>query len=209
MWTFVTRLRAVSLAALALPLALAACSSSDNATVASAASDGGASATDSGSASTPFERFCTGTSLRTLRLMAAGEPGAWELASSELPAGSSFLVGIESSGLFAGYATTGTGTVRVDGSVATGLVLGTDFSSSCVTTPQSASKLFTVLEDSTFYADKAKTGTPCAVRAGTTFEEYSFSGGVPASLSATALSTACGFTLGYTSDLVFGKLVVK
>jgi hypothetical protein len=141
--------------------------------------------------------------------MSASSPGAWELSTSTLPQGSTFLVGIASSGGFDGYAVTAGVATRIGPGASSGLQLGTDFASSCVSTPQSASKLFTVLEDSTLYADKAKTGAPCTVSAGTSFDDYGFSGGVPASLSSTKLTSACGFNPGYTSDLVYGMLVVR
>lgn len=141
--------------------------------------------------------------------MNAAAPGAWELSASTLPQGSSFFVGIGSSGGFIGYVVAASGATKVDPGTSAGLQLGTDFSSTCVTTAQSASKLFTVLEDSTLYADKAKTGAPCTLTAGTTFDDYGFSGGVPPSLSSSKLTSACGFSPGYTSDLVFGMLVVR
>lgn len=209
MSTVFARHRAVLRAAIAFPAALAACSSSEGAPAADVSPDGGAPTTDGGGTTGPFARFCTGTSLRALRLMNAAGPGAWELSTATLPQGSSFVVGIGSSAAFIGYAIGANGATKVDPGTSAGLQLGTDFSSTCVTTAQSASKLFTVLEDSTLYADKAKTGAPCALTAGTTFDDYGFSGGVPPSLSSSKLTSACGFSPGYTSDLVFGMLVVK
>jgi hypothetical protein len=209
MTTSAARLAFAALAPLALAASLAACSSSEGTGGAGGASDAGTSVADGGGTSGPFARFCTGKTLRAIRQMNASNPGAWSTSNTQFPVGTEFFVGVASSGGFTGFVLANGVATQLDSGVGSGLTVGTDFSSDCVTAPATASKVFTVLEDSMFYADKPKTGAPCTLTAGTTFDDYGFSGGVPASLSGTKMSASCGFSPGYTSDLVYGMLVSR
>jgi len=207
----------VSLLVLSALLASACGSSSSEPQGPAAVSDAGATAdagaapsTGAPQASPPYTTVCAGRLLTSQKLMNPGSASGWDSTSDTAPAGTVFLVGLNAANRFTGYVVGGARPRKIgEASLSTGLELGVDFTSTCVTAPTSATKAFVVLAASTFYADRALTGAPCAVDAGTEFGGYSFSGGVTSSVTSLDLRTRCGFSPGYTKDLVYGIVVKK
>ncbi len=182
-------------------------------------SDGGSGAADAGGttpptgapqAGPPFTGLCAGRLLKSHKLMNPGTASGWDSTSDSAPAGTDFLVGLNAANRFTGYVVSGAKPRKLaEPSLSTGLELGVDFASTCVATPTAATKAFVVLAASTFYADRALTGSPCAVAAGTELASYSFSGGPTSTVSSADLQARCGFSPGYTKDLVYGFVVKK
>jgi hypothetical protein len=229
MLTDASRLSLAALAPLALAASLAACGSSHSVsttttviTETNTSNDGADSGVDSGSpntqpsgpASVPssaaFAGFCTGTTLRPTVQLTPLRPGTWSGSSAKFPAGTTFLLAIEQvRRTCEGYTYQGTAVSKLESIDGSELVLGTDFSSNCVSTPSNANTTFTVLRDSKFYADRNLTGTTCTIPAGTTFNDYGIETGTPTYLRADKLNTACGFSPGYSSDLLYAFVVVR
>jgi len=180
---------------------------SDEGTTADA---GGAPSSGAPQASPPFTAVCAGRLLTSQKLMNPGSASGWDSTSDSAPAGTVFLVGLNAANRFTGYVVSGAQPRKIaEPSLSTGLALGVDFESACVTAPTSATKAFVVLAASTFYADRSLTGAACTVEAGAELGSYSFSGGPTSTMTSTDLRTCCGFSPGYTKDLVYGFVVKK
>jgi hypothetical protein len=192
---------------------LSACgsSSSDPQGSVPAADAGGATPSTGGpQASPPFTAMCAGRLLKSRELMTPGTASGWDSTSDSAPAGTDFLVGLNAANRFTGYVVSGAKPRKIaEPSLSTGLELAVDFASTCVTSPTSATKAFVVLAASTVYPDRALTGSPCTLAAGTELGSYSFSGGATSTVTSADLQTRCGFNPGYTRDLVFGFVAKK
>jgi hypothetical protein len=202
---------------LLVSLTLGCASNASDPQGAAAGSDGGATGDAGGAASTgapqaspPFTAFCAGRLLTSQKLMNPGSASGWDSTNDSAPAGTVFLVGLNVANRFTGYVVAGAKPRKLaEPSLSTGLALGVDFESTCVTAPTSATKAFVVLAPSTFFADRALTGTACNVEAGAELGSYSFSGGPTSTVTSTDLRTRCGFSPGYTKDLVYGFVAKK
>lgn len=202
-----------------LALVVSGCGSSSADPQASAAAPDGGSGADAGGATPstgapeadpPFTAMCAGRLLKSHKLMNPGTASGWDSTSDSAPAGTDFLVGLNAANRFTGYVVSGAKPRKIaEPSLSTGLELAVDFDSRCVTTAVAATKAFVVLAASTFYADRALTGSPCTVAAGTELGAYSFSGGPTSTVASTDLRARCGFSPGYTNDLVYGFVVKK
>jgi hypothetical protein len=153
--------------------------------------------------------YCTGTLERDMEVMEWSGPGAWSGSGATVPKGTTFLVG-SSFDKWEGYLFAANGApLQVDGDFSTGLVLGTDFSSSCATVDKQNEAVAVVLRTSTLYDNEALSGTPCTLPVGTVFTNYSYFGGNVATVTAEVITTECGFDTGYTDDLAYEKLLEK
>lgn len=153
--------------------------------------------------------YCTGTLEHEMEVMDWVGPGAWSGSGATVPKGTTFLVG---SGFdkWEGYLFASSGApLQLHGDFSTGLVLGTDFSSSCATVDKQNEAVAVVLRQSTLYDNEALTGTACTLPVGTVFTNYSYFGGNVASVTSEVVTTECGFDTGYTDDMAFEKLITK
>src|ERR1700722_827638 len=135
---------------------LAACSSS------SSSSPGGTGDNDVGGAT--FSAYCTGTLTHAMPLINE-EPGeAWASeGGSQAASGTEFLLSDEVQ-QWQGYVFQADGTPAKIGAV-NGLVLGTDFQSSCApaTIPSQFSANLVLLQDTTLYPNQDLSGTACSL----------------------------------------------
>jgi hypothetical protein len=153
--------------------------------------------------------YCTGILEREMEVMDWSGPGAWSGSGRTVPKGTTFLVS-SSFDKWEGYLFAANGApLRVHGDFSTGLVLGTDFTSSCATVDKQNDTVAVVLRKSTFYDNEALSGAPCALPVGTVFTNYSYFGGNVASVTADVLMTECGYETGYTDDLAYESLLEK
>jgi len=186
------------LAAFMAVLALSACSSDDDSSV------------EVSSDLSAFEGYCTGTLLKDQTLMTPMGPGGWQGNGSMVaPSGSKILVEASFDKWFGYVMLVGGGAAQVDEDFSAGLVLGTDFSSECATDPNAVESDFVLLESATFFASQELSGEPCTLPAGASFQGHSYSlqNGNIGKLTSSELEGACGFSTGYSNDIVFGDLV--
>lgn len=156
-----------------------------------------------------LEGYCTGTLRVATKVESPAAGGGWEGSGATLPAGTPFVVAVDFS-RFGGFAFSNGAPQKLDGDFIKGLVLGTDFESSCATKPDRDKADFVLLAKATLFTSKDLTGSPCAIPAGTKFKSYGYSGGEgPATFESSELTALCGFAKGYSNDFHYGALVRK
>jgi hypothetical protein len=183
-------------------LSMAACSSASSSTT------GGAQHTGVDSAA--FSKYCTGTLLHEMPLLAEQPGEAWGgNGSLQAPSGTDFLLSDEFQ-KWQGYV------IQSDGTPAqitafNGLVQGTDFSSSCApsTIPDQFTTNLVLLADTTLYPHMDLSGTACTVPAGLALTNYEILGGTPVTVSAAEISAKCGTTTMYAKIFATGQLLNK
>ncbi len=155
---------------------------------------------------------CTATLsvARTLETPMSG--GGWSGDGTlHAPVGTTFLLTSDFN-TFGGIAILNDGTpAEIDVDFTTGLVAGTDFSSTCAPATAPSTTHFVILANSHVYPTAALTGTACVLPAGTELRAYSYESGLdsttPPQLGGADVQTKCGFQTGYTSDLVYADVV--
>jgi hypothetical protein len=183
-------------------LSMAACSS------ASSSPSGGGQNTGVDSAA--FSKFCTGTLLHEMPLMAEQAGDGWAgNGSLQAPSGTDFLLSDEFQ-QWQGYVIQNDGTTAKI-STFNGLVQGTDFSSSCApkTIPDQFTANLVLLTDTTLYPSMDLSGKACTLPAGTTLTNYEILGGTPVTVSAAEITAKCGTTTMYAKDFATGQLLNK
>lgn len=184
--------------------ALTACSSDD---------DGG-SGGSFGEMSIPatFSAYCTGTLLVEQTMMRPAGSGSWLGRGQKVPAGTKVLLEANWDHWEHGYTFDSTGVIRAEGDFVKGLVVDVDVSTDCPTPDPLDGKAhpLVILEQSTIYATKDLTGTPCTLEVGSTFSGYSYAfTGTAAQFKSSDLTAICGFDTGYSTNLTYAKLVAK
>jgi hypothetical protein len=201
----------LSIASIASIASLAACSSSPS--PGGGATGGGVigdlTGTDSdggtltlGSIPASLSKYCTGTLMTPMGIMRADGSGAWlSDGSVEATSGTEILVSTDGV-IWSAYLFLSDGTpARLNSDASPGLVLGTTFKSSCAAaTPQGATGTAVLLGPATLYPNMSLTGTACTLPAGTTFTDYSFVGGNPATVSSSVITAQCGTAVMYSND---------
>lgn len=191
--------RSLLLLALLSTTATAACSSSDS-----------SSGPGTGPVPSALSSYCTGTLKVATQYMTAVGPGAYSGHGDTLPAGTKILLSW-SFDRWAGFAFQTDGTVlKLEADFSKGLVLGTDFDSTCTADQAKDSKKqhTVILQRSTVYPEKGLTGTACTLEVGTVMTNYSFSGdGTSSTVSSAEIKSTCGLTTGYSKDIQYATLV--
>lgn len=156
-----------------------------------------------------FDNVCRGVMAHPATVLPSQGPGQWGgVEPPRLAAYQPFMLA-SAGGRIEGYlALPGNQLGQIQPDAATGLVKDTDFTTDCNLAGEAK---LTALRAATFYPDPELTGAPCTVPIGTRFPDHSFSrvAGGPATFSSTLLMKICGFQQGYSTDLVFGSLLLK
>lgn len=152
-----------------------------------------------------FAAYCTGVLSVQKGLVAAAGPGAWGTSVGSAEPGTSFLLALRGQ-VFTGYVFAANGSVtKLTEMFSTGLVRGTEFTSACTVDASAAARTMVVLTPSTIYAAQDLSGTACPLEPGFELRNFSFVVGSTATFSSPDLMTKCGFTKGYSRDMVYGS----
>jgi hypothetical protein len=182
------------------------------ATLAGCSSSSGPAAASFSDPAKTYAAGCTATLTAAHTLEKPISGGGWfGDGTLHAPVGTTFLLTSDFN-TFGGIAILGDGTpAEISADFTTGLVAGTDFSSTCAPATPPSTTHFVVLADTHVYATAALTGTACVFTAGTELHAYNYEAGLdsttPPQLGGGDVQTKCGYQTGYTNDLVYADAV--
>lgn len=161
-----------------------------------------------------FPTYCTGTLSKKTSVSLATEAGAWFGQGEVVAAGAPVLVSV-SFGRWGAYGLLADGTpFMVESDFTKGLTLDADFSAGCASTGRASEQPSSVLlRDVDFYGAADLTGTPCALKRGTSLSSFSFAApeqqGGAAKVASAEVRASCGFDQAYSKMISFAPLLTQ
>lgn len=167
-----------------------------------------------------FSKYCTGVLKVEVELYKPTVGEGWVSDGRALAApGTEILLEVQSGADagFHGYAFDGNGVPRrIVDDVQRGMTTDKHFTTDCALASDPGRyelRRWVLLAPATFYPTNALTGTPCRFDAGTEFTERYLGGGGDAvnvtSMTSVDLQAKCGFSKGFTNDLIYGVLLPR